>query len=144
MREFFKQTDKRWKNNIMQYKGQTIGKYGCLVTTIANINQYIGKMRLNVAELNDYCNTNKLYYGGSYLRTDDLLFQLGMKRKKHAEYVDKPSYFYYIYYVYKGYKHFTNITHMDDTYAYVFNVYNGKRERIYIDDIMILYRVEKI
>lgn len=59
----FSQNDGRWKGLLLGYsKTETMGQYGCLVTSMANVAQAAG-IGVNPAEMNDRLKAKALYSG---------------------------------------------------------------------------------
>jgi len=54
------QTDKRWSNESMGLEGDTLGKYGCFVTAMANI------LEITPLELNNTFKKENVYLGKKF------------------------------------------------------------------------------
>lgn len=57
------QNDKKWKSEQMAMRGDTIGKYGCLVTSLVNIYNMHFNKKISVKEFNKKIVDKKGYEG---------------------------------------------------------------------------------
>lgn len=125
----YSQRDPRWKNASMQMPGQTLGKYGCLVTSISNYINMFHNGHMNPIKLNDKIKELNLYYEGSYLKSYKLLQYYSIQRVDRFEeivYMKRPEHCIIIL-SREDYKHYTNvISKLSSRKLLIFDVWDGR------------------
>lgn len=125
----YSQNDPRWKNVTMETKKQTLGDFGCMVTSITNYLNMFHNARWNPMHVNNIIKNKSWYYNGSYLKTDELLRYYNIERVKKYEqicYVKRPEHCIIVL-DRKSYKHYTNvIAKLSGRKLLVFDVWDGR------------------
>lgn len=157
------QTDKRWSGQTMTSKpnawNDTIGRWGCLITCLANIIQDIRGKEFTPKDMNDLCKNLKAY---AYLndkttkesQASNLLwnklqtyFQSSLKFDYHLtpdEYVNNPRYYYIARVIHLTTKqgHYINLDHVQDGVKFVcFDVEDGQFKTLKKNQITFLHRI---
>lgn len=67
------QLDSRWKNDSMGIPGDLIGRWGCLVSCIANIMQECTQKEITPKEVNNRLKENKGYKGSGFINQESFI-----------------------------------------------------------------------
>ncbi len=140
------QTDKRWAKDNMAIEGDTIEKWGCFLTSLANV---IGT---DPGSLNEIFKIQKIYNGPSFpgeessidtykLRT---IMKVSLKKVTYAEVQTFHSDNYIVCIrdiASPSGKHYCNLLDVTNRYIIYWDVYNGIEKTTYMTDVIGIYMV---
>ena len=131
------QTDKKWADYVYDKtlkEKYTIGKTGCLITSLANI---FAQTPQEFAEVTKKC------YNNGYMDQDKVEIIMEYKRKKVSlsEVKQDRDYIIYFFWTDKQYRHFSNLLKKTAHGVKVFNVYNGNHDNVNAEDIICILEV---
>ena len=146
--QFNNQNDIKWKDDIMNEKEEvwkdTLGQYGCLVTSLANIIQIHRNIDFTPQNLNETIKTHKAYWypfksqeesNASFLDWDKFcqIFECSVSESERFK---KSLDGYHIAKIrVNGNPHYINVVLNDKSIFWCFDVWDGKLKQYSIDDI---------
>jgi hypothetical protein len=145
--KFFIQQDEQWKDFEI-IKGVTIGEFGCLVTSLTNILNMLGMdftpltLVQKIQENNGFDSNGNLswvvankIFGLSevkYLPTDKI------------EWSNSEKIFYICVLHFQGTGHFCNLLTVQNGIIYYFDVWDGKKKQVALENVLSIREVRKV
>lgn len=140
----YSQKDPRWAD--IKINIQTLGKVGCLITSLANIYESYHKVILTPVEMLERLKVHKGITRDDLVIWEAVYHALGCK-KIDINYVGDITYgincYYIVNYINYGTGHFTNLLErISENRLRVFDVYEGKQEIKRLKEIRRVVRIE--
>lgn len=154
------QTDPKWKDEDMGAPGDKLGRWGCLVTCLANIIQEVRKKDFTPKDMNDLIKNIKAYHGlkfagtkhwkrsvTSYLQWDDLIKYFSKSlifklRLPVSDYKKNKKCFYIAKITTSWGGHYINVIEKKDHYLTCFDVWDGKIKKYGFSKVKFLHEIK--
>jgi len=134
----FKQTDKVYKDIVMNGEKQTIKKYGCLLIACNNIINEYGKIFITPKKIDTYLDLHKGYTKGGYILWSVLEKKYCFKHKKimpsnfdSIVFSNRDNIFWIVQVNYKDTGHFCQVVSVAGDIIVYFDSYDGEERTVY-------------